>query len=44
VITTDPKERRAERLATPSPLDNRISYGCIKVSAAFFEIVVSAAF
>ncbi len=44
VITSNPEEHRAERLATPSPGDNRISYGCINVSAAFFKSVVSAAF
>lgn len=44
VITSNAKERRAERLASPSPLDNRISYGCINVSADFFRNVVSPAF
>ena len=44
VVTSNTKERRAERLATPSPLDNRISYGCINVSAEFFKQVVSATF
>jgi hypothetical protein len=44
VITTKPEERRAERLATATPLDNRISYGCINVPAKFFENVVHAAF
>jgi hypothetical protein len=44
VITTKPKERRLERLATPTPLDNRISYGCINVPARFYENVVSPAF
>ena len=44
VITTNPKERRAQRLETPSPLDNRISYGCINVPVKFFKDVVSAAF
>jgi hypothetical protein len=44
VITSNAQEHRAERLASPSPLDNRISYGCINVSAAFFKSVVSAAF
>ncbi len=34
---TDPVERRAERLASPTPLDNRISYGCINLPATFFE-------
>ena len=44
VITTKPEERRAQRLATPTPLDNRISYGCINVRAKFFENVVRPAF
>lgn len=44
VVTGNAKERRAERLATPSPLDNRISYGCINVPADFFAQVVSPAF
>jgi hypothetical protein len=44
VITTNPVERRAQRLATPTPLDNRISYGCINVPAKFFENVVRPAF
>lgn len=30
VITTMPKERRAQRLASQTPLDNRISYGCYR--------------
>jgi len=44
VITTKPRERRLERLATPTPLDNRISYGCINVPARFYETVVNPAF
>ncbi|MDP2241631.1 MAG: hypothetical protein Q8K18_15930 [Burkholderiales bacterium] len=44
VVTTKPEERRAQRLATPTPLDNRISYGCINVPAKFFETVVRTAF
>lgn len=44
VITSNAGERRAQRLATPSPLDNRISYGCINVPADFFERVVTPAF
>ena len=43
VITSNPKEQRAQRLASPSVLDNRISYGCINVPAEFFKNVVSAA-
>lgn len=44
VITSKPKERRLQRLATPTPLDNRISYGCINVPARFYENVVRPAF
>lgn len=44
VITTKPAERRLQRLATPTPLDNRISYGCINVPKRFYEKVVAPAF
>ena len=44
VINTNPKERRPYRLATPTPLDNRISYGCINVPIKFFDDVVQPAF
>jgi hypothetical protein len=44
VVTTKPAERRLQRLATSTPLDNRISYGCINVPAKFFDNVVSPAF
>lgn len=44
VITTNPKERRLQRLATPTTLDNRISWGCINVPAKFFADVVRPAF
>jgi hypothetical protein len=44
VVTTNPTERRLQRLATPTPLDNRISYGCINVPAKFYDNVVSLAF
>jgi len=37
VLTTNPAERRLERLATPSVADNRISFGCINVPVAFYE-------
>lgn len=43
VLTTDPSQRRAERLATPTPADNRISYGCINVPTAFHANVVLGA-
>ena len=44
VVKGTPKERRAERLASPSPLDKRISYGCINVPVKFYEKVVSPTF
>ena len=44
VITTNPAEHRLQRLATATPLDNRISYGCINVPAKFFDRVVQSAF
>ena len=33
-------DRRLERLATPTPDDNRISYGCVNVPAAFYDALV----
>lgn len=44
VITNNPKEKRAQRLATATPSDNRISYGCINVPFVFFKKVVQPAF
>lgn len=44
VRVVDPAERRLERLATPTPDDNRISYGCINVPVAFFENVLRPSF
>lgn len=44
VVTSNVKERRAQRLATPTPLDNRISYGCINVPLDFFKTVLKPAF
>jgi len=44
VITNNPKERRLQRLASPTPLDKRISYGCINVPAKFFDNVVKPTF
>lgn len=37
-------ERRLERLASPTPADNRISYGCINVPVAFFEAHIEPLF
>ncbi|HEY0823306.1 MAG TPA: hypothetical protein VGD76_05910 [Ramlibacter sp.] len=34
------EERRAERMATEDPGDNRISYGCVNVPAGFYDKVL----
>jgi hypothetical protein len=44
VITNNPAERRLERLSSPTPLDHRISYGCINVPANFFDSVLKPTF
>ncbi|MEN6615485.1 MAG: hypothetical protein ABFD12_02925 [Syntrophorhabdus sp.] len=44
VITDEPRERRLQRLATSTPLDNRISYGCINVPKKFYEDVIRPVF
>jgi hypothetical protein len=44
VIPGKAEEQRATRLATPTPLDNRITYGCINVPVAFYTRVVSPSF
>ena len=35
-----PSDRRGQRLASPTALDNRISFGCINVPPAFYDLVV----
>jgi hypothetical protein len=44
VVTAHPQERRPQRLASATPKDNRITYGCINVAPAFYEKVVRKAF
>jgi hypothetical protein len=44
VRAANAKERRLERLASPTPDDNRISYGCINVPAKFFDNAVKPLF
>ena len=39
-----PTERRAERLASPEPDDNRVTHGCINVSTEFYENVIRPTF
>ena len=36
VITTHKSEHRVERLLSPTPDDNRISFGCINVGTSFY--------
>ncbi len=38
------QEHRLERLTSPTPLDNRISFGCVNVMPAFFDKVVQPVF
>lgn len=44
VRSTNAKERRLERLATPTIDDNRISYGCINIPVAFYETYIHPVF
>ena len=44
VVTSNPKERRTERLASSRLQDKRISYGCINIPADFYRRYVSTAF
>lgn len=43
-IAMVPEERRAERLASPTPGDNRITHGCINVSPEFYERIIQPTF
>lgn len=43
VRAKEPKERRLQRLASATPADNRISFGCINLPVAFYEDVVKPA-
>lgn len=44
VVKGKPSEQRLQRLASATPADNRVSYGCINVPAAFYDRFVSPAF
>ena len=39
-----PAERRPERLASPTPEDNRVTHGCINVAPEFYEGIVRPTF
>ena len=44
VRASNKADRRLERLATPTAADNRISYGCVNVPAAFYDALVKPVF
>ncbi len=44
VIVGNPADHRRARLTSPTPLDNRISYGCINVPARFYDTIVAPLF
>jgi hypothetical protein len=44
VVTANPKEKRLQRLQSRTPKDNRITHGCINVSAGFYNSVVAPTF
>ncbi|MGC8492757.1 MAG: hypothetical protein ACP5SH_13570 [Syntrophobacteraceae bacterium] len=44
VVTNNPRERRLQRIASPDPLEHRISYGCINIPDIFFDNVVEPTF
>ena len=44
MLFRSPAEHRAERLASPTSLDNRISFGCINVPPEFYTTYVHPAF
>ncbi|HEX4711220.1 L,D-transpeptidase [Phenylobacterium sp.] len=44
VVVGKPKDHRLQRLKSPTPADNRITFGCIDVPTAFYGHVVRPAF
>ncbi len=44
VVTGRPADHRLQRLASPTSEDNRISYGCVNVPAAFFADIIAPTF
>lgn len=44
VVPGRAQDRRAERLASATPKDNRISFGCINVPVAFFDRKIQGKF
>jgi len=44
VVNGVPKDHRLQRLASPTPADNRITFGCINVPVDFFDRTVLPTF
>jgi hypothetical protein len=44
IVKGTPAERRAQRMASVTSEDNRVSFGCINVPVAFYSTVVSPTF
>ena len=44
IVKGTPKENRAGRIASVTPEDNRVSFGCINVPVDFYSTVVSTTF
>ena len=44
VSPVDSKEGRLQRMASTSPLDRRITFGCINVPAAFYDRIIHPTF
>jgi hypothetical protein len=44
VVTNKPAERRPQRLRSPTPKDNRITFGCINVAPGFYQQIVRPLF
>ncbi|MCF2514219.1 hypothetical protein LVY65_03935 [Sphingomonas sp. G124] len=44
VVTTNKKERRLQRLRSPTANDNRITFGCINIPAKFYDDMVKPLF
>ncbi len=44
IVKGSQADKRFDRLASPTPLDNRISYGCINVPPTFYDEIVAPAF
>jgi hypothetical protein len=44
IVKGTPAEHRAQRMASPTSEDNRVSFGCINVPVAFYSTIVSPTF